>query len=192
MSRSVQREAEWKVWQTPELVEGLLPFLDPASTLELALAHKKTRTILKGSRVWKRLIKRSSPVDLDVVDHLVAIMKLMKDARGHILDLLVSICDPNSFEILSSIRSVLIHCPSHGSHSVPWARFKLLEKIESAFGTSLQPVGAISLSHAGGNDLSAIGARLSRQRQKLTSAKIDFVFVENDVDAENFKIGFKD
>ena len=86
------------MWQTPELVEGLLPFLDPASTLELALAHKKTRSILKGSRVWKHLIKRSSPVDLDVVDHLVAIMKLMKDARGHILDLLVSICDPTSWD----------------------------------------------------------------------------------------------
>ena len=123
-----------------------------------------------------------------MLDHLVAIMKLMKDARGHILDLLVSICDPNSFEILSSIRSVLIHCPSHGSHSVPWARFKLLEKIESAFGTSLQPVGAISLSHAGGNDLSAIGARLSRQRKKLTSSNIRHVFVGDDVDAENFKI----
>ena len=81
MSRSGSREAEQKVWQTPELVEGLLPFLDPASTLELALAHKKTRTILKGSRVWKRLIKRCSPVDLDVVDHLVAIMKLMMKTK---------------------------------------------------------------------------------------------------------------
>ena len=104
MSRSGSREAERKVWQTPELIEGLLPFLDPASTLELALAHKKTRSILKGSRVWKHLIKRSSPVDLDVVDHLVAIMKLMKDARGHILDLLVSICDPTSFEFVLSFH----------------------------------------------------------------------------------------
>ena len=176
------------MWQTPELVEGLLPFLDPASTLELALAHKKTRSILKGSRVWKSLIKRSSPVDLDVVDHLVAIMKLMKDARGHILDLLVSICDPTPDYFFLSSRSVLIHCPSHGSHYVSWARFELLERVEGAFGTSLQTVGAISLSHAGGNDLSLIGPRLSRQREKLTSAKIDFVCVEDDVDAENFKI----
>ena len=197
MSRSGSREAERKVWQTPELVEGLLPFLDPAATLELALAHKKTRSILKGSRVWKHLIKRSSPVDLDVVDHLVAIMKLMKDARGHILDLLVSICDPTSWDYygndnfndyLNSNRCVLIHCPSHGSHFVSWACFELLERVESAFGTSLQTVGAISLSIAGSACLSAIGPRLSRQRQKLTSSNIRHGFVENDLDAENFKI----
>ena len=197
MSRSGSREAERKVWQTPELIEGLLPFLDPASTLELALAHKKTRSILKGSRVWKSLIKRSSPVDLDVVDHLVAIMRLMKDARSHIFDLLVSICDPTSWDYygndnfndyLNSNRSVLIHCPSHGSHFVSWACFELLERVESAFGTSLQTVGAISLSIAGSACLSAIGPRLSRQRQKLTSSNIRHGFVENDLDAENFKI----
>ena len=198
MSRSGSREAERQVWQTPELVEGLLPFLDPAATLELALAHKKTRSILKGSRVWKSLIKRSSFWN-DDVDHLVAIMKLMKDARGHILDLLVSICDPTSWDyycndqctdILNSgrSRSVLIHCPSHGSHFVSWACFELLERVESAFGTSLQTVGAISLSIAGSACLSAIGPRLSRQRQKLTSSNIRHGFVENDLDAENFKI----
>ena len=86
MSAPTQRNAEQKFWQNPELVEGFLRFLDPAATLQLALAHKKTRSILQGSWAWKCLVKRNSPLAEQDVDHLVAIMKLKKDARNHILD----------------------------------------------------------------------------------------------------------
>ena len=47
MPLSRQCEAEGKFWQNPELVDGFLQFLDPAETPQLALAHKKTRSILK-------------------------------------------------------------------------------------------------------------------------------------------------
>ena len=57
-----QSEAEAKFWQMPELIEGLLLYLDPMSTLRLAQAHEKTQNILQGSRVWNNLIKRSSPL----------------------------------------------------------------------------------------------------------------------------------
>ena len=56
-------EAEQKFWQTPELVQGLLPFLDLESTLRLAQVHEMTRCILQGTRVWNNLIKRSSPLN---------------------------------------------------------------------------------------------------------------------------------
>ena len=90
-----KNEAECKFWQTPELIEELLPNLDPESTLRLAQAHERTRNILEGSRVWKNLIKRSSPLhlrdDLFSVCHFVAILKLMKDTKANMLDLLDAI-----------------------------------------------------------------------------------------------------
>ena len=49
MSAPTQKNAEQKFWQNPELVEGFLRLLDPAATLQLALAHKKTRSIVQGS-----------------------------------------------------------------------------------------------------------------------------------------------
>ena len=60
MSLSIQKEAEHKFWQNTELVEGFLKFLDPEATFQLALAHKKTRSILKGSWAWRCLVKRKS------------------------------------------------------------------------------------------------------------------------------------
>ena len=54
-------EAEEKFWKTPELVEGLLPHLDPPSTLELAKVHPLTSGILQGISDWNRFIRRSCP-----------------------------------------------------------------------------------------------------------------------------------
>ena len=68
--------AENIFWQMPELVEGLLVYLSPESTLCLAQAHLLTRKILQGSLAWNKLIKRSYPIDqLYKVTPLVDILK---------------------------------------------------------------------------------------------------------------------
>ena len=95
-------EAEQKFWQTPEVIEELLKFLDLESTLRLARTHKMTQSILQGNWAWKNLIKRTHPLNrVDKVDHLVEILKLMEDTRDNVLDLLDAICKSNPFwEIL--------------------------------------------------------------------------------------------
>ena len=68
--------AENIFWQMPELVEGLLVYLSPESTLCLAQAHLLTRKILQGSLAWNKLIKRSYPIDQPYkVTPLVDILK---------------------------------------------------------------------------------------------------------------------
>ena len=54
-------EAERKFWRSPELVEGLLHFLDPTSLLQLGQAHQLTIGILQGTYNWSRFIRRSCP-----------------------------------------------------------------------------------------------------------------------------------
>ena len=55
------REAEVMFWMTPELVENLLSFLDPASILVLAKTHPLTREVLQSGFNWTRFLKRSCP-----------------------------------------------------------------------------------------------------------------------------------
>ena len=58
MSSSQQSDAVNKFWQTPELIEILLPFLDFESTLKLAQSHALTLDILQTDSNWKKLFRR--------------------------------------------------------------------------------------------------------------------------------------
>ena len=53
-----QNDVGKKFWQTPELIENLLPFLDFESTLKLAQSHPLTLNILQINSNWKKLIGR--------------------------------------------------------------------------------------------------------------------------------------
>ena len=59
-----------KFWETPELVEKLLPYLDLITTKLLAESHKLTRKILKKAFNWNKLIQRILPLE-DRVPFLV-------------------------------------------------------------------------------------------------------------------------
>ena len=48
-------------WETPELVEKLLLYLDLSSTKHLAELHKLTRQMLRKAFIWKKLIQRTLP-----------------------------------------------------------------------------------------------------------------------------------
>ena len=58
MSSSQQNDAGEKFWQTAELIEHLLPFLEFESTLKLAQSHALTLNILKIDSNWNKLIRR--------------------------------------------------------------------------------------------------------------------------------------
>ena len=185
-------EAEQMFWQTPELVQGLLPFLDLDSTLRLAQAHEKTQSILQGSRAWRNLIKRNSPLDeQDKVKHLVTILKLMEDTESNMLDLQDTICEANPS--IHQGESVQISCPRHpDSHSTSVEGFLLLENVEGAFGTTEQTIENIRLDFVvdtvDGPLLSALASRLSRQQQKLTTFNIGTIELTSKKAAEDFKI----
>ena len=51
--------AERKFWGLPEMVEKLLPFLDPASTKELARTHDLTLQMLGKADIWEKMIRRA-------------------------------------------------------------------------------------------------------------------------------------
>ena len=188
MSASSRRNAEQKFWQNPELVEGFLKFLDPAATLQLALAHKKTRSILKGSWAWKCLVKRNSPLAEQDVDHLVAIMKLKKDARNHILDVLHSICETGPPPRIG-YKSLQMGCPYHSEgHSVSLAEFLLLEKVEAAFGTTLLTVEDLHLAQCDRRILSILGSRFARQQKMVSSSNIGFITLDTKMDIENLLV----
>ena len=91
-----QSEAEWKFWQTPELIESLLLHLDSESTLRLAQTHLFTRSIVQGNRVWKNVILQNSPMIYESnVEDLMAILRLMDDYSYNMMDLLDAICQDN-------------------------------------------------------------------------------------------------
>ena len=198
MIPSGKHEAEQKFWQTAELVQGLLPYLDLESTLRLAKTHQKTRSILQGSRVWTNLIKRSSPLhQMDKVEHLVDILKLLEDTESNMLDLLDTICEANLSLLQPGVQGgpvdqrIRIDCPRHpdSNHSISVDGFLLLEKVEGAFGTTEQTVWSIRLHFVvNGPLLSALASRLSRQQQKLTSFFIGTIELSSNEEAEDFKV----
>ena len=65
-------EAEKKFWRTPELVEGLLPLLDPPSTLALAQAHPLTVGVMEATHNMMALLdiicERFPPVQWITLD----------------------------------------------------------------------------------------------------------------------------
>ena len=54
-------EAEKMFWRTPELVDRLLPLLDPASTLALAQALPLTVGLIQATHNWSRFIRKFCP-----------------------------------------------------------------------------------------------------------------------------------
>ena len=137
-----QCEASKKFWESPELLEKLLPFLDPETTLHLAKTHKMTRAILQKSYIWKKLIRRSCPYGerelsyeqvqsrIDLVKGLVAILKLLKDPKALLPDLLDLICERfTQDERFFRHPQITVGCPCPAEHhSISLTGFLLLEE----------------------------------------------------------------
>ena len=180
----------------------LLPYLDLESTLHLAQVHELTLDILQGSIAWNKLISRTRLQEggalhrnpglleekMEVVRHLVDILKLMKNRKANMLDLLDTICNKR-FEGAHAGR-VTLSCPNHPNSHRPdlFGDFLLLEAVEGAFGTSEQK--AISSADFGGlrePALSALSSRLARQQEKLPRLWFVCLQVDTKESAEAFK-----
>ena len=102
------REAEELFWMTPELVEYLLSFLDPASILVLAKAHPFAQQVLQRGLNWTRMIKRScpqqslilqKPFELQMataaraLEPIIETLHLLGKSESRLLQLLEIICE---------------------------------------------------------------------------------------------------
>ena len=183
-------EAEEKFWKTPELVEGLLPFLDPLSTLELAKVHPLTRGILQGTSDWSRFVRRSCPFpppynQLSFVEEMVeklrpiiGIMQLIGGPEPHLLALLDVICDrfpPNNWNQSGRPEYVVkVTGPSHEVHHVSELGFVLLEFVEAAHGSSVQKLGSVFVFSIERSLMSALKSRMMRQEGKVSRVETHF------------------
>ena len=124
--------------------------------------------------------------------HLVAILKLKKDARDHILDVFHWICETSPPPPHNGYESLEMGCPYYyEGHSVSLEAFMLLEKVEAAFGTTLLSVEDLHLAPdllCGGPTLTILGSRFARQQKMLSSSNIGCITLETKMDEENLLV----
>ena len=186
--------AERKFWGLPEMVEKLLPFLDPASTKELAEAHDLTLQMLGKADIWEKLIKRAfnnttwaakaytagdDPLLLAAEKSkalaLAGILNLTRNSQRAQLDLLQAIC--KKFPSHNNWNYVEVGCPffEETHFVVSPGGFLLLEEVERELNSSQQKVLKIRLSRLEEPLLSALASRIGRQTEKVSSLRIQFV-----------------
>ena len=160
-----------KVFSNPDLMEKLLPFLDPTSTLRLVESNKTCiLEFLQGSSVaWNNMVRRALPGDhkIDIgrfaspreywtrvnesflekrvqILILIDILKRMDNANSHKLHQVLNvICEKSPPDVQLFEASIQIMCPCHGSKPVSPLGFLLLEEVEAALGSALQEVEMI-------------------------------------------------
>ena len=201
-------EAEKTFWRTPELVEGVLPFLDATSILELAKAHPLTRGILKGTYNWSRFIRRSCPVAppnhetmncrfAELTEEKVAelrpvigILQLIGSPHFHLLALLGIICErfpPPSIALAENQFGPEYLKVTQAGYEVQYLSalgFVLLEAVEAAHGSSEQAVGPVFVFNLREPLRSALKSRMTRQEGKIDQVDADFVVIESQDQAE--------
>ena len=203
---SLEDGAEEKFWNTPELLEMLLPFLDVASILRLAKSHFSSENdalvldVLQRPLVWKKLIERSLPesqndsrerqedmleIKKSTVEFLTDILKMFKNPVSLEMDLLVLIC-----RRFPPYNSHLVHLSHHlppdqfWTHSVSPLGFILLEVVESTLSTTKQKVEKIQVEVLKEPLLSAISGRVSRQQRRISELKTENVWCYSNESAE--------
>ena len=192
MSNDHQNDAAQKFWNNPDFVEKLLPFLNPLSILHLAQSKIScTLDILQDKENpsnWRKLITRSLPdnfwleqladPDLNILRAtfeqkrgqmrpLVAILKMMKKADSLMptQDLLEVICEKSSKEDKNGF--IQIRSSSDWSCPISPLGFLLLENVEVEFNSALFEIVSVNVMSMDDLLLTALVARLSRQRRKM-------------------------
>ena len=187
-----ENEAMQKFLETPVFLEKLFPYLDLGSTLILAQSHQMTRNILQDSLAWNKLIRRNAPLDeLEKAQKLGQILKLMKEPKSNMLDLLDVICAGLFFLRASASGSVLLGCPRHpnSSHWVTFEKLQLLEQVEAAFDRREQTIEEVNWNSWNNLDdpaLSVLGDRLSSQQAKMRFVHAPMVFIRSKESAKAF------
>ena len=103
-------EAEIDFWQTPEIVEHLLTFMDATSILNLAHTHGLTVQILQNASFWTKLIRRTCPFGEEEEDRsLQAAIVQRKRKPVRILLELLELCQDQDQQPVENEESVEDH-----------------------------------------------------------------------------------
>ena len=203
MEAAEQSEAEIKFWKTPEMLENLFSRLDLKSTLNLARVMEK-ESLQGGmtSKVWNKLIRDSCPrdeegrlfdvfsVDRDslhtihrrlqlqeatvAMKNLATILKLMKQPKDLLLDLLDVICERLlPYGPYGALNQLQVACPRHPDpHNISPVGLLLLEEVETVLGTTEQWIQSMEVGYLTDSIISAIGSRMARQQEPVTSIRL--------------------
>ena len=165
--------ALWKFWNTPELIEKLLPYLDTNSTKCLAEAHDLTQETLQRDSVWHKLVRRTFPPFTDPwggvnlwhegelekevllpskrlkARALAELLKMANYPKSFQLDLLHVICeefppDEDNVDLCPvGDQYVQLTCSCNQTHYVAHLGFLLLEEVEATLGSREQLVEVV-------------------------------------------------
>ena len=191
------RKAEKIFWNTPELIENLLRFLDPATIVCLARSHGFTLKILQGSVPWGNLIRRCCPQGdgnsdpgeavFKGVFHLMVILEMMEDPQTVLLPLLLDLICERFSAPMHCKDTVKLSCAQHrDGHLVTDSVFWLLEMIEAKFGTAKQQVEAVEMETLHEGFVLALAARVSRQDNKITLFSAQNISLNSDEGTKAF------
>ena len=201
-----------KFWETPELVEKLLPYLDLNSTKHLAESNKLTRKLLKKDLTWYKLIQRFLPGEERVeflVDQsfgspfpfeddpllaferqkarlLAELLTLTKGDSVAWLALVHAICERNPIRFSGTVI-IDISCSCLQTHRMsPWG-FLLLEQVEASLGSRDQgklKVEMIKMVNLGGPLLMALASKVAGQQGFVRKLDVQGLICENKESAE--------
>ena len=189
------RKAETIFWNTPELIENLLRFLDPATIVCLARSHGFTLKILQGSVPWGNLIRRCCPQGdgnpgdavIREVFPLAFILEMMEDPQTVLLPLLLDLICERFSAPMHCKDTVKLACAQHrDGHLVTDSVFWLLEMIEAKFGTAKQQVEAVEMETLHEGFVLALAARVSRQDNKITLFSAQNISLNSDEGTKAF------
>ena len=182
-----------KFWESWELGEKLVSYLDPLSILRLIESKMMDNETLQksiSSKAWNSLIRRTSNGEgLMEEEHLRVLVKILhslelEEPGPLLLPLLDLICARQVIcptHPLTCFGHVEIICPCHNSpHVTSECAFLLLEEVESTFGTTVQSLKSISCSWPGDNLVLAIISRMSRQKEIVNSIRVNGEFFIKD------------
>ena len=196
------REAEELFWMTPELVEYLLSFLDPASILVLAKAHPFAQQVLQRGLNWTRMIKRScpqqslilqKPFELQMaaaaraLEPIIETLHLLGKSESRLLQLLEIICERfPSNNSAAGPDLVKVACPCLEVHEVSSLGLVLLEMVERSTGTCLQKIDLVFVWQITGSVLPFLKSRLGRGGGRMTKTVCDNFVFDTQEDTEAF------
>ena len=200
-------EAERKVWRSPELVEHLLPFLDLASTKELAKAHQLTRQTLGRPLNWDKMMKRTFREGVDINDEenddireddpvlaserpkvqlSAQLLLLVEDSdESHLqLNLLHTIC--RRFPNLDVDEVTKLNCSCKQTHQVSERGFVLVEEALNILGSRKQSVLEVRIFDLLEPLLTALASMVSRQQEMVRELSFWNVGFNKNESAEAF------
>ena len=181
-------------WQSKDLMEHLIPFLDLPTTLALASTHHLALEVLQQKRIWTGLILSlklvksrfwhcGNSVEIKAmqrrVDVVTSLLKLMEEPEPLLNILLDTIClnfppatDENGHKDVIFINSPKVY---NTGFFVSPTGFLLLEQAESGMESKVQVVSEVHLHYLWDSLATALAARAGRQGSPVTRLQCEAI-----------------